>query len=635
MKDSKGKAISYAPLPVYAERKCAHEMGKDMVGSYYTFPMTISEDVVPKLAEMTILWQKRKNAFTVDRNAVTIGADDLLHLVAWERASPETPSYETKTTKNRESFAWASFALNIMRKYQMDCSSGHCEPVFPGADDSQAEGWRSTREDPNVYPSSCLRQLDPNNPVSTIFDPDAGERDTRHALNKIWLHINQLNTGVIGQISDEAYEGNVDTRKLMAAFWAIYSRPQPADTFRPQGVYKAKLKEVRTRYDDLRKAIAKVEPDSKKKPKLFCDTTYQVMQQANFPARDHRGREIRDRMTDQVITLREWETQHGRNFDNNWYFWFEFARERGYMVFQKSTWPPLDANRNYPWPLDPRTNQPSICQIRGVDGFTWTYDELPEDDDHGTDAWIYKPHIALCPRSFQQSQYRSYDIKTAPQPEGTHLDTMGIVALTFYHELFHFTEPVDSVDVPTKFAKRNADGSRDPRWPAEKAGYRHFDEHRTWGALQRMSLAMFERARDETMDWKQSLPIRNPESYAWFALTLAIQLVVGQDWSSGAARPAGSPHIPVTATIPGDRPPAHFIDKPTGVPIPDVSFEELFWSGVDQGENITTLENHLDPTTYDEEMTTTPRECLDAFHSSGMFSNTTFITSTRSPLKQP
>lgn len=108
-----------------------------------------------------------------------------------------------------------------------------------------------------------------------------------------------------------------------------------------------------------------------------------------------------------------------------------------------------------------------------------------------------------------------------------------------------------------------------------------------------------------------------------------------QDWSSGAARPAGSPHIPVTATIPGDRPPAHFIDKPTGVPIPDASFEDLFWPGFDQGENITTLDELLDPTTYDEGMITTLREYLDAFHSSGMFSNTTFITSTRSPLKQP
>lgn len=78
--------------------------------------------------------------------------------------------------------------------------------------------------------------------------------------------------------------------------------------------------------------------------------------------------------------------------------------------------------------------------------------------------------------------------------------------------------------IVTSFWKRDADLRR---WPAEKAGYRHFDEHRTWGALQSMSLAMFERARGETMDWKQSLPIRNPESYAWFALTLAIQLVVG------------------------------------------------------------------------------------------------------------
>lgn len=65
------------------------------------------------------------------------------------------------------------------------------------------------------------------------------------------------------------------------------------------------------------------------------------------------------------------------------------------------------------------------------------------------------------------------------------------------------------------------------RWPTEKDGYYHIDDHRTYGALQSMSLAMYDRARVETTNWMASLAIRNPESYAWFALTMAIQAVVG------------------------------------------------------------------------------------------------------------
>lgn len=105
--------------------------------------------------------------------------------------------------------------------------------------------------DASVFPRSCLRLLDPNNPRFTIFGPKAIETDVSHALDKIWRKIFQLNTGVINQITDKAYDEHMGTRKLMAAFWSIYPRDQPAGTYRPQGVYKDRLEEVRSRSRSL------------------------------------------------------------------------------------------------------------------------------------------------------------------------------------------------------------------------------------------------------------------------------------------------------------------------------------------------------------------------------------------------
>lgn len=106
-------------------------------------------------------------------------------------------------------------------------------------------------------------------------------------------------------------------------------------------------------------------------------------------------------------------------------------------------------------------------------------------------------------------------------------------------------DPVDSDDVPVKFARTAADGTRDPmyvfihdltaaqwmltphRWPRRKSAYVERNGIKTYGALRSMTLAMYEYAHLETMNLQQCLAIRNPETYAWFALTVLLQTVFG------------------------------------------------------------------------------------------------------------
>lgn len=66
---------------------------------------------------------------------------------------------------------------------------------------------------------------------------------------------------------------------------------------------------------------------------------------------------------------------------------------------------------------------------------------LPGDQSGGgTDAWLRETIIILCPSSFVDDDYTD-EPQLQAQPIGTHLDDMGITAITLLHELFHAVQP--------------------------------------------------------------------------------------------------------------------------------------------------------------------------------------------------
>lgn len=130
------------------------------------------------------------------------------------------------------------------------------------------------------------------------------------------------------------------------------------------------------------------------------------------------------------------------------------------MVFPKRDYPPQSPTQNYPFPFDPRTNEPSFCRETGADAWTWHEIVMPKEYEGqpGTDAWLWRPHVALCPVSFTQFQLRHHDLNLNEQPIGTRLDNMGITALTLYHELFHVVYG-DMTDRTAWFTKWQRDGT--------------------------------------------------------------------------------------------------------------------------------------------------------------------------------
>lgn len=65
--------------------------------------------------------------------------------------------------------------------------------------------------------------------------------------------------------------------------------------------------------------------DGPGKPWIFCDTTYLQFQRSDDPVRDKDGKYIVEE--GKRLSLREWEAKHGRNFNDNWYFWFDVGDE--------------------------------------------------------------------------------------------------------------------------------------------------------------------------------------------------------------------------------------------------------------------------------------------------------------------
>lgn len=77
--------------------------------------------------------------------------------------------------------------------------------------------------------------------------------------------------------------------------------------------------------------------DGPNKPKLFCGGAYWQIQLAGSPARQRDGKIIK-RRDGTSVTLREWEQQHGRNFDASWYLWFDIDYPSGNEVSTALFW---------------------------------------------------------------------------------------------------------------------------------------------------------------------------------------------------------------------------------------------------------------------------------------------------------
>lgn len=200
------------------------------------------------------------------------------------------------------------------------------------------------------------------------------------------------------------------------------------------------------------------------------------------------------------------------------------SRQKGYMVFRKTKFPALSVTQQWPFPLDLNTNQPSLCQNDAYLGFTFAQ-TVPEQLD-GTDAWATDYQIILCPNSFKETSYRKHGPSQGAKEVGAHLDNQAITALTWFHELFHLVSPADSPDHEVQFPKMDADGKRDQNWPEKKSA---FDEHRSssnvYGALQSMTLALYDNADPETTKFEDLLAVRSPENLAWLSWGIMVTLL--------------------------------------------------------------------------------------------------------------
>ena len=83
--------------------------------------------------------------------------------------------------------------------------------------------------------------------------------------------------------------------------------------------------------------------------------------------------------------------------------------------------------------------------------------DLP-DEQPGGEAILYQDHVILCPQSFS-SQLGPDTLPLQPQPEGTHLDSLSIIPITFMHEMFHLVSADDFDDEKPFHARKDADGN--------------------------------------------------------------------------------------------------------------------------------------------------------------------------------
>lgn len=205
--------------------------------------------------------------------------------------------------------------------------------------------------------------------------------------------------------------------------------------------------------------------------------------------------------------------------DTNWYFWYSFGTEIGYIVVTHNGYPPASAV-NAPWKLDPRTGKPSPC-AEGKAGTTLT--SLVREKDDGSAPWSDPDWVILCPVSFTAHQLT---LPSSAPPEGAGLNTMDIAALTFFHELFH----VANIDMYDQDLIIPLTGK-----PLTEKTHFMKGEGVGLGARSCMMLSKYEMAKPANA-WDDPLTTENAESHAWMAHTLWLSKKYDRDFSTGVCR---------------------------------------------------------------------------------------------------
>ncbi|KAF2172822.1 hypothetical protein M409DRAFT_49348 [Zasmidium cellare ATCC 36951] len=403
--------------------------------------------------------------------------------------------------------------------------------------------------DPNVHLSSCSRRLNPSDPSTLIYDQNAPLGDRTYVLNRIWYWVEYIvDTAQVG-LSRESYQNNEEVRKLLYVFFGVKPAVQNSENESPEPglntLHDQKLRKVRDFYEAVADVTTKPQHDQQSKPRLFCDHTFADLQQGYESYLDKNGKPTRKPNSNDFYTLREWEQLHGRDF------WFNMVladRCLGPAI------PKNDPTEQIPFAIDPRTNKPNLCADPNYNAMTFALSDTNPPLLPGTEAWLLPAIVVLCPRSL--SAYRPYGPDLTQQPEGTHLDSMDTSPITLLHELFHLAVLAATDNKPWHADIIDASlQTIDPSWPSYKAGFdflRHASpaQPHTYGALQSLTLALYELAYPETLDLHDLESLTSAENYAWFGLTLLLLGHTHQDWSTGVARPGGSPWSPVKAAVP-------------------------------------------------------------------------------------
>lgn len=146
----------------------------------------------------------------------------------------------------------------------------------------------------------------------------------------------------------------------------------------------------------------------------------------------------------------------------------KFCAQSGYLLLSKLDWPPIKQNingRNYKLPFlwDASVGTPTICQDPGYVGVVMATDQDLDRAQPGGEAILYEDQVILCPQSFA-SQMGADTIPLQPQPEGTHLDSLNIIPLTFMHEMFHLVDRDDFDDEKAFHPRKDANGNPVPEY---------------------------------------------------------------------------------------------------------------------------------------------------------------------------
>lgn len=89
------------------------------------------------------------------------------------------------------------------------------------------------------------------------------------------------------------------------------------------------------RYERVASLMEETRANSLGKSWIFCDTTYLQFQRSDDHVRDKDGKYIIEE--GKRLSLGEWEAKHERNFNDNWYFWFDLGDEVRALMHNAAT----------------------------------------------------------------------------------------------------------------------------------------------------------------------------------------------------------------------------------------------------------------------------------------------------------